>query len=218
MKIMGINGSPRRNWNTGTLIKKTLEGVASKDVETELINLYSLDYSSCNSCFYCKRKDKEHGHCNMNDDLSPILEKLREADGIVFGSPIYFMNISSGMSSFLERFLFSNMIYSEEIPTILPKAIPSAFIYTMNIAKEQFKALQIENILQTHQHFISRILQKASDNLFAYNTYQFTDYNKYESSVFSEENKAKYKKEQFPIDCENAFNLGVKLAKSIYFK
>ena len=75
--------------------------------DTECIDLYSLNYKGCLSCFYCKRKDKEHGTCIIKDDLAPVLEKVKAADAVLFGSPIYFMNITSGMQAFLERLLFS---------------------------------------------------------------------------------------------------------------
>lgn len=215
MKIIGINGSPRKKWNTGTLINNALEGAESENAEVERINLYDLNYKGCISCFYCKRKDVEHGHCGVKDGLSPVLEKLRTVDAIVFGSPLYFMNISSGMAAFLERFLFSNMIYSNEIPTLLPKSIPSAFIYTMNITEEQMETVEGENALNAHQHFIYRTLGMKPQNLYAYNTYQFSDYEKYESSTFSEKNKAEYREKQFPIDCKKAFDMGVSIVKSI---
>ena len=51
-EIIAINGSPRKNFNTGTLLKKALEGAESKRADTELINLYELNYKGCNS-FFC---------------------------------------------------------------------------------------------------------------------------------------------------------------------
>ena len=90
MKIAIINGSPRKNWNTGTLLNKVLEGAISQNAETELINLYDLQYRGCTSCFSCKKKDGTRA-CAMKDDLTPLLEKLRTSDGIAFGSPIYFI-------------------------------------------------------------------------------------------------------------------------------
>ena len=54
MKIIAINGSPRENKNTGTLLKKALEGAESCGAEIEFINLYDLDYKGCISCFACK--------------------------------------------------------------------------------------------------------------------------------------------------------------------
>ena len=55
MKAIAINGSPRKDWNTATLLKKSLEGAASVGAETELINLYFLSFKGCYSCFACKR-------------------------------------------------------------------------------------------------------------------------------------------------------------------
>ncbi|MDR2704915.1 MAG: flavodoxin family protein [Planctomycetaceae bacterium] len=216
MNIFAINGSPRKNWNTAILLNKALEGAASHNnsntnINTELINLYDLEFKGCISCFYCKRKGGEHGRCAMKDELTPVLEKLNTADAIVFGSPIYFMNITSGMASLLERFLFSNMIYSIEIPTVYPRKIPTGFIYTMNVTENQADNFGIKINLKTYQNVLERILGITPELLFSYNTYQFTDYKKYESSMFSEEEKAEQKVKQFPIDCENAFNMGVKL-------
>lgn len=214
MKIIAINGSPRKSWNTATLLSKVLEGAASQGAEIELINLYDLEYKGCISCFACKRKGGEYGKCAMKDDLTPILLKLREVDAIVFSSPIYYMNITSGMSALLERFLFSNTIYSAQIPTVYPKKIQSSFIYTMNITEEQINNLGYKEKLIFHETSITKTLGKPIETLYSYNTYQFSDYNKYETSIFSEEAKAKQKAEQFPIDCQKAFDMGVQFVKN----
>lgn len=63
MKIMAFNGSPRRNGNTAKLLKEALRGAAASGADTEYVDLYSLSYKGCISCFYCKRKDKDHGTC-----------------------------------------------------------------------------------------------------------------------------------------------------------
>ena len=54
MKVMAINGSPRKDWNTATMLQKALEGSASRGAETELIHLYDLQFQGCTSCFSCK--------------------------------------------------------------------------------------------------------------------------------------------------------------------
>ncbi len=83
MTIIAINGSPRKNWNTATLLTKALEGAASQGAETELVHLYDLDFKGCRSCFACKIIDGPHnGRCAQKDDLRPILKKIEEkADG-----------------------------------------------------------------------------------------------------------------------------------------
>ncbi|MBR3458783.1 MAG: flavodoxin family protein [Selenomonadaceae bacterium] len=113
-KLFAINGSPRRNENTAQLLKAAMQGAEEAGAKTELVHLYSLNFKGCISCFACKLKNREHGICAMKDDLSPILEQIKQTDAIVFGSPIYFMNITAGMVAFLERFLFSNYLYTIE--------------------------------------------------------------------------------------------------------
>jgi multimeric flavodoxin WrbA len=215
MKIIAINGSPRKNWNTATLLNKTLEGADSQGAETELINFYDLKYKGCISCFACKRKDGQHGKCAMKDDLTEVLEKLETADAIIFGSPIYYMNITAGITALLERFLFSHSIYSAEIPTVYPRKIQAGFVYTMNVTEKQIEQFGLKQILNLRENMIARTLGRPMESLYSYDTYQFSDYEKYESSMFSEEAKAKQKAEQFPIDCQKAFDMGAKFALGI---
>lgn len=198
MKIIAFNGSPRRNGNTAKLLKEALRGAAASGADTEYVDLYSLNYKGCISCFYCKRKDKDHGTCIVKDDLSPFLTKAKEADALLFGSPIYFMSLTSGMHAFLERLFFSNYIYSAEIPSVFGKKIPSAFIYTMNVTEEQAKEFHLPQNIAAQEDFADRILGIPPKTLWAYNTLQFNDYSKYESSVFSESDKKPTKKKPAP--------------------
>ncbi|MDR2884062.1 MAG: flavodoxin family protein [Deferribacteraceae bacterium] len=214
MKLIAINGSPRRNANTATLLKHALEGAASQEgVETELINLYGLNYKGCTSCFACKLKKGVHGKCAMKDDLSPVLEKIIAADAVIFGSPIYLMNLTSGMNALLERLIFSGMIYSDEIPSVYPHKIRSGFIYTMNITEEIAERIHLKEIINMHLVFAETVLGHKPETLYAYNTYQFNDYSKYESSKFSEIEKGTHRLEIFPMDCDDAFEMGKLLAK-----
>ena len=91
MNVIGINGSPRKQWNTATLVAKALEGAAAKGATTELVHLYDLDFKGCKSCFACKTRGcKSYGKCILNDELAPVLEKIAAADALAIGSPIYF--------------------------------------------------------------------------------------------------------------------------------
>lgn len=214
MNIIAINGSPRKNGNTAVLLKNALDGAKSQGAETHQINLYDLNYKGCLSCFYCKRKDRPHGECAVQDELSPLLVELKSADAIIFGSPIYYDNITSGMAAFLERFLFSNYIYSEDIPTVFPRTISTGFIYNMNITSEQADRVHIKSNLDKYRRSITEILGCAPEVLYVYNTWQFSDYSKYESSIFSEEDKRRQREEQFPKDCQAAYEMGIRLSRT----
>lgn len=144
MKIYAINGGPRKKFNTVKLLQAALDGAAaapcSEAVETEMIHLYDLNYKGCVSCFSCKRLGgKSYGHCAVKDDLAPVLEKLSQADGLIFGSPIYFGNVTGMMRSFLERLLFPFFVYDKEYSSLAPKRMPTAFIYPMNVSSEEME-------------------------------------------------------------------------------
>lgn len=173
-----------------------------------------MNYKGCISCFYCKRKDKDHGTCIVKDDLSPFLTKAKEAGALLFGSPIYFMSLTAGMHAFLERLFFSNYIYSAEIPSVFGKKIPSAFIYTMNVTEEQAKEYHLPQNIAAQEDFADRILGIPPKTLWAYNTLQFNDYSKYESSVFSESDKKAYQEKAGPICLKEAYDMGQSLVQS----
>jgi multimeric flavodoxin WrbA len=70
MKILAVNGSPRKKWNTAILLNKALEGAESQGAETALIHLYDLNFKGCTSCFACKMKDgNSFGRCAVRDEV-----------------------------------------------------------------------------------------------------------------------------------------------------
>ena len=209
--LIAINGSPRKNWNTATLLERAMKGAEDAGASTELINLYALNFKGCASCFACKLKTRPHGTCAVKDDLTPVIEKLKAADAIIFGTPIYFMNFSSSMVALIERFFFSNMIYSLEIPTVLPKKIPSAFICTMGMTEENFHQFKVDDRLATYTTFAGRILGVAPKVLCSYDTVQFKDYSRYESSMFDPAAKLAYREKNFPADLATAYDIGREL-------
>lgn len=209
MKILAFNGSPRKNFNTATLLNKTLEGASSKGAQTEMIHLYDLNFKGCVSCFACKLKGgKSYGRCAVKDDLAPVLEKIETADALVFGSPVYLGSASGIMQSFLERLVFQYIEYSPGYPVLFKRKIPTAFIFTMNVNAEMMKTMGYEPTFKRYESYIGRIFGSCQA-LTVNDTYQFTDYSKYVSSLFDPESKVRIKSEVFPIDCQKAFEIGV---------
>ena len=206
--LIAINGSPRKNWNTAELLKYAMKGAEDAGASTEMINLYSLNFKGCTSCFACKLKSRPHGSCAMKDDLSPVLEKVKTADAVIFGSPIYYMNFSAGMVAFIERFFFSNTIYSVEIPSVLTHKISSAYFCTMNMNEQQFHYYKADDRLATYVTFTETILGVAPKVLCAFDTVQFKDYSRYESSIFDPDEKFAYREKHFPEDCAAAYEIG----------
>jgi multimeric flavodoxin WrbA len=212
MKVMAVNGSPRKTWNTAILLKKALKGASSQGADTELIHLYDLAFTGCTSCFACKTRDgKSYGRCPVKDDLKPILRRVEEADALILGSPIYFGNVTGEMRSFLERLVFPFFTYTDPPFSLFPKKIPTAFIYTMNITEEMMKDWGYEQIFASIQRYL-QVAFGSSEILYCCDTYQFKDYAKMVAPRFDAEKKAKRRAEVFPLECEKAQAMGARLA------
>ncbi|MEN6437914.1 MAG: flavodoxin family protein [Syntrophobacter sp.] len=212
MRAIAINGSPRKRWNTATLLKHALAGAAKQGAETELVHLYDLDYKGCSSCFACKKiGGKSYGRCAIRDDLTPILKKVVEADVLILGSPLYFYTETGEMRSFMERLLFPFLTYTPGYVSIFPGKIQTGFVYTMNVAEQNLAAYGQDRTVAASQGVLTRVLGNC-DVLLCTDTCQFSDYSKYVSSCWDAEAKEKRRKEVFPLDCKRAFEMGAKLA------
>ena len=213
MTIIAINGSPRKEWNTATLLKKALEGAASQGAETKLIHLYDLKYKGCISCFDCKEKDgKSYGRCVVKDVLKPIFKKVEESDAIIFGSPIYLGSITGEMQSFMERLVFPSLTYTDPPQSLFPKKISTGFIYTMGLTEELMKEFGYGQRFANTERFLTRIFG-SGEILLCFDTYQFEDYSKVVATRFNPEEKLKRRQEIFPKDCQKACDMGVRFAK-----
>lgn len=214
-KVYAINGSPRKNKNTAQMLDKALEGVKAEfpDAQIERIDLFDLNFTSCKSCFACKRKDEKFLRtCAIKDDLSPVLEKIKEADGLIIGSPIYFGDITGQLHSFYERLFFPYFQYKPGYPSLVENKIPTACIYTMNVNEQIMQGIGYRQILERWENLLAHAFQKPLI-AYAFDTYQFDDYSKYICETFNEEDKAHHRDTQFPIDLQNAYELGRKLLK-----
>ena len=143
MKVMALNGSPRKKkWNTITLLKEALKGAASVGAETELIQLYDLKFSGCISCFSCKRiSRKEDGICAVQDDLTSVLDHVKNTDSLIIGTPVYYGAESASTRALLERLCFPYNKYAKDMRTLFPRRISTALIYTMNVGEEMLEVM-----------------------------------------------------------------------------
>ena len=213
MKVIAINGSPRKTWNTAQLLQNALDGAASQGAETELIHLYDLDYKGCTSCFACKLKGgKSYGRCTIRDSLTPVIEKIEEVDALILGSPLYFGTVTGMMRCFMERLLFPYLTYTNPPTSLLQKKIPTAYMYTMNVSEQIMKEAGYQVHVSTNEHIMERMFGSC-ESIFAFETRQFEDYSKMVFSYFDPEERVKKADEQFPKDCKKAFNLGVRLTE-----
>lgn len=139
MKIMAINGSPRKNGNSASMLKSWMEGAksANPNAQTEWVNLYDLTYTGCKSCFACKRKGGKHyGQCPVADDLHNIIPAVYDAAALAIASPIYFGELNAYTRCFLERTLFCKTSYRKNHDSLASRPVPVTMIYTMNCPRE----------------------------------------------------------------------------------
>jgi multimeric flavodoxin WrbA len=211
MKVLAINGSPRKKWNTAMLLEKALEGAASLGAETEFIHLYDLDYKGCTSCFACKMKGgKSYGKCAMVDGLTPVLDRIATTDALLLGSPIYFGTVTGEMRSFMERLLFPYLIYKRPPGSLFDRTMPAAFIYTMNVSEELMKEYRYPVHIGLNEKLLSRTFGWA-ESLCSFETLQFEDYDKVVFKYFDPEERRERRRIVFPEDCRKAFELGARL-------
>ncbi len=213
MRIMAVNGSPRKTWNTATLLKQALKGAASRGAATELVHLYDLKFTGCISCFKCKTiGGSSYGRCAVKDELTAVLKRVEEADALILGSPIYFGLVSGEMHSFMERLLFPYFTYTEPPQSLFPRKIPTAFIYTMNVTAEIAKEWGYEQHFDKNAQYLQMIFG-ASESLCCFDTLQFKDYTKVLATRFDAAHKARRRQEVFPLDCQKAFEMGARFAQ-----
>lgn len=212
-RVVIINGGPRRNWNTGTLLQKAEEGAESAGAETSLIHLYELTYKGCVSCFACKTvSGYKNGRCARQDGLSPLLDSLREAAAVIMGSPIYLGDVTGALRSFLERWIFINLAYDPQNPSILEKGPAVGMIYTMNVPEAALSLMGYDGLFAGHRQFLGRLNGPEVAQLISCDTLQFDDYSKYHAPLFNEAEKRRGREERFPQELQKAFEMGARLA------
>ena len=218
MKVVVVSGSPRRNGNTMTLAENFLDGVKSvlPSVDVEKFFLYDLNFRGCYGCLACKTKGgKFYGRCARKDELSAVIDAASQADGLILVSPIYFMNLSGEMRSFLERFLFPYQTYETGFRSAAPKKFPIALIYSLNAMREQSETFGIEDFQKPLAMSFQRIFSVTPQIIAAHNTMPLPDLSRLEVSAFVTGDKPGYKAVHWQQDCQRAFSGGVAMAQQM---
>jgi len=124
MKVLGICCSPRKKGNTASIIKQTLKGAATQGAKTELVYLYEMNFKGCRACLRCKTE----GICVYKDDLKSLCNKVAKSDAIIFGSPIYYGDVTGVARCSIERILFPKL--SQDIQPIIDRIRNTVLIFS----------------------------------------------------------------------------------------
>ncbi len=208
MKILILNGSPRKNWNTAMMLKEAQKGAESAGAETEYIDLFDLTYTGCRSCLACKRKDADRCKCFWKDDLSPVIERIFEADALIIGSPIYLRDVTSQVHGLIERLHFCALSY-DDYSNYFKGRVNVGIILTMNAPKIFYKT-----VYKRRAKEVAKSLKMLNGSVEVYascDTLQVSDYSKYSMAGFNENHKKNMRQKQFPKDLKEAYLMGARL-------
>lgn len=210
MRIIAVNAGPRKGWNTDTLIMEAARGAESVGAEVQKFDLFRLEkYTGCISCFGCK-KEKNMGHCICRDGLAPVLDAIREADGLIIGSPNYLSEMTASFRALYERLIFQNLTYNVETPCCNQHPIPVLLIMTSNAPDNMYMGL-----VRNYQQVLSRFVG-PTDIFVSGDTLQLKDYSKtdWPWTLFNPEAKQQRHETVFPLHCRQVFDMGAALARN----
>lgn len=208
-KIVAVNASPRKGWNTDTLIMEAARGAESAGAEVRKFDLFRLEkYTGCISCFGCK-KQRNAGHCICRDGLAPVLDAIREADGLIIGSPNYLSELTASFRALYERLIFQNLTYNVERPCCNEHPIPVLLLMTSNAPDDMYLDM-LEKYRQTLSRFVG-----PTEFFVSGNTLQLKDYGKtdWPWTLFDAEAKQRRHERVFPQECQRVFRMGAALVK-----
>ena len=206
-KIIIVNAGPRKGWNTDTLITEAARGAESMGAQVERFDLFRLEkYTGCISCFGCK-KEKNKGHCICHDGLTPVLDAIREADGLIIGSPNYLSELTASFRALYERLIFQNLTYQMETPCCNRHPIPVLLIMTSNAPDTGYL-----NLLRNYQQTLSGFVG-PTEVFVSGDTLQLRDYSKtdWPWTMFDPEAKQARRETVFPQECKRVFEMGAEL-------
>lgn len=109
MKVVGFNGSSRKNGNTASALNTVFAELEKVGIETELVHVGKEMVRGCIACMVCAKEQNEA--CTLKDDpVNDWIQKIKAADGVLLGSPVYFAGVAGTMKSFLDRAFFVSTV------------------------------------------------------------------------------------------------------------
>ncbi|MBR6701133.1 MAG: flavodoxin family protein [Firmicutes bacterium] len=211
-KIVAINASPRVEWNTSTLVREASKGAEAEGAQVKVFDLYELEkFTGCIACFGCKLPG-HLGACAYKDGLAEVLEEIRDADGLIIGTPNYLGDASAAFRALYERLVFQYITYKKEPANYNKRSIPVLLIMTSNCAEAQYPQRGYDKVLETYQNMLSNMVGPTKV-LICGETLQVDDYSIYNWTKYDPEVKKARHEEVFPGKMKDAFELGAEMVR-----
>ena len=211
-KIVAVNASPRPNFNTAQMVKSAAKGAEDKGAEIQHFDLYKLErFTGCISCFRCMRPET-YGICAYRDGLSPVLDAIREADGLILGTPNYLGDISAGLRSLYERLIFQYITYRSDGFFCNDRKIPVLFIMTSNAPMQMYTSGPYGQVVKGYVDQLSSVIGPTDVAIAPY-TQQVKDYSKYSWNIMDVPAIEAYHETDFPKRLEDAYAKGAALVR-----
>ena len=208
-QIVVINAGPRTGWNTDTLITEAAKGAEAAGAAIVRFDLFKLEkYTGCISCFGCK-KEQNKGACVCRDGLTPVLDAIRAADGLIIGSPNYLGEMTASFRALYERLVFQSLTYNMETPCCNRNPVPVLLVMTSNAPDTMYLNL-LENYRQTLGRFVG-----PTEVLVSGETLQLKDYSKLDWpwTIYDPEARKARHETVFPRERAKAYDMGAALVK-----
>ena len=200
MKTIVINAGPKRRDCNARLAKSALKGAESVGADVEYVDLYKLDLSGCRVCLICKN-DEDVCKCFWRDELSPLIERIFDADCVLIAAPIFFSQPTSHYMAFLERLIYCMVSY--KTGNKFKGKVNVGLFYTINSPRDYFEKYIRPQLKQSED-----LLKMLNGNV-VIETYQNISKNMSSSST---DDELKLKREQFARDLESVFEIGAELS------
>lgn len=184
----------------------------AEGAELKVYDLYELEaYTGCVSCFGCKLPGSL-GVCAHKDGLTPLLEEIRHADGLILGTPNYLGEVSAQFRALFERLIFQTLSYKLSPRNYTSRPIPVLFIMTSNSPEEFYPQIGYDRVLERYQGSLSAMVGPTKVFICG-DTLQVKNYAPFDWTFFDAEAKKARHESVFPSEKEKVFSLGAKLSR-----
>jgi multimeric flavodoxin WrbA len=146
MKVVGFNGSPRKDGNTAVLIRRVFSEMEKEGIETEFVQLSHKTIHGCASCYQCM--EKKNGQCAVHDDAAnEYIEKITGAQAVILGSPVYFMDVTPEMKALIDRAGFVSRanggMFRNKVGCLVAAARRTGAVHTLDTMSHFFLSMDM---------------------------------------------------------------------------